>query len=245
MRGLVSVAAVLGLWQAAGMAGWLNSNLLPPPGEILRAFAELASDGSLFAHAAASLRRVLAGLFYACLVAVPLGALAAYSRAARSHVRPLVELLRPIPPIAWIPLAVLWFGIKGDRASNFITFIAAFFPLFINTFSGIKHIEELHLNAARSLGAGRLMLVFDVALPSALPFLITGLRLSLGFAWMSVIAAELIASSSGLGYMIEVNRSMLNTAHVICGMLTIGAIGWLMNEGILYLERRWSWRPLQ
>ena len=154
-------------------------------------------------------------------------------------------MLRPIPPIAWIPLAVLWFGVRGDRASNFITFVAAFFPLFLHTFSGIRHIEELHLNAARSLGAGRRMLLLDVALPSALPFIITGLRISLGFAWMCVIAAELIASNSGLGYMIEINRSMLNTANVICGMITIGAVGYLMNAGILLVERRFSWKPLQ
>jgi NitT/TauT family transport system permease protein len=245
MRGLLSVAVVLGAWQAAGMAGWLNVHLLPPPGDILRAFAELAEDGVLFGHAAASLKRVLTGLLYACLAAFPLGIITASNPRIRAHIQPLIELLRPIPPIAWIPLAILWFGIRGDRASNFITFIAAFFPLFINTFSGIKHIEELHMNAAKCLGASRRMLLLDVALPSALPFVITGLRLSLGFAWMSVIAAELIASNSGLGYMIEINRSMLNTAHVICGMLTIGAIGYLMNEGILLLERRYSWRPLQ
>jgi len=236
---------VLGLWQAAGAAGWLNPYLLPPPMEIFRAFRETAAGGVLLGHTLASLGRVLTGLFYACLVALPLGVLAAASPRIRAYLQPLIELLRPIPPIAWIPLAVLWFGVRGDRASNFITFVAAFFPLFLHTFSGIRHIEELHLNAAKSMGAGRRMLLLDVALPSALPFIITGLRISLGFAWMCVIAAELISSNSGLGYMIEINRSMLNTAEVICGMITIGLVGYLMNEGILLLERRFSWKPLQ
>lgn len=245
MKGLVSLAVVLGVWQAAGAAGWLNPYLLPVPTEIFRAFRQLSAGGVLLGHTLASLNRVLTGLFYACLTAVPLGVLAAASKRVRGYLQPLIELLRPIPPIAWIPLAVLWFGVKGDRASNFITFIAAFFPLFLHTFSGIRHIEPLHLNAARSLGAGRRMMVLDVALPSALPFIVTGFRISLGFAWMCVIAAELIASNSGLGYMIEINRSMLNTANVICGMITIGVVGYLMNEGILLLERRFSWKPLQ
>jgi ABC-type nitrate/sulfonate/bicarbonate transport system permease component len=245
MKGMISLLVVLGVWQAAGYAGWLNPYLLPPPTEIFRAFREMAAGGVLLGHTLASLNRVLTGLLYACLFALPLGVLTAASPRVRGYLQPLVELLRPIPPIAWIPLAVLWFGVRGDRASNFITFVAAFFPLFLHTFSGIRHIEELHLNAARSLGAGRRMLLLDVALPSALPFIITGLRISLGFAWMCVIAAELIASNSGLGYMIEINRSMLNTANVICGMITIGAVGYLMNAGILLVERRFSWKPLQ
>ena len=125
----------------------------------------------------------------------------------------------------------------------FITFIASFFPMFLHTFSGVRHIEEIHLNAARTLGADRKMLLLDVAIPSALPFIVTGLRISLGFAWMSVIAAELIASSSGLGYMIEMNRSMMNIPNVICGMVTIGAVGYVMNEAIVRVERRFSWKP--
>lgn len=245
MKGLVSLAVVLGLWQAGSSAGLINVYLLPPPTEIAGAFREMAAGGALLEHTLASLGRVLTGLLYACLAALPLGVLAAYSRQVRGYLQPLIELLRPIPPIAWIPLAVLWFGVRGDRASNFITFVAAFFPLFLHTFSGIRHIEELHLNAARSLGAGRRMLLLDVALPSALPFIITGFRVSLGFAWMCVIAAELIASNSGLGYMIEINRSMLNTANVICGMITIGLVGYLMNEAVLALEKRYSWKPLQ
>ena len=186
---------------------------------------------------------MLTGLVLAFLAAVPLGVLAASRAGVRAYLNPVLELLRPVPPIAWIPLAILWFGIKGNGASAFITFIAAFFPLFLHTFSGVRHIEQIHLNAARALGAGRRMLLLDVALPSALPYIVTGLRVSLGFAWMSVIAAELVSSSSGLGYMIEMNRSMLNIPAVICGMITIGAAGYLMNEAIVRVERRFSWKP--
>jgi NitT/TauT family transport system permease protein len=243
MKGLVSVILITSAWQAASLLGWLNPYLLPPPSRVFAAFLDLLEGGALFSHAAASLKRVLAGLGLAFCCAVPLGVLAASRAGLRAYLTPVLELLRPIPPIAWIPLAILWFGIKGNGASFFITFIAAFFPLFLHTFSGVRHIEEIHLNAARTLGAGRRMLLLDVAIPSALPFLVTGLRISLGFAWMSVIAAELMASSSGLGYMIEMNRSMLNIPHVICGMGTIGAIGYLMNEGIVRLERRFSWKP--
>ncbi len=243
MKGAAAIFLFLGLWQAAGAFGWLNPYLLPPPTEVLKAFREVSADGVLLFHIAASLKRVLAGLALASVTAIPLGIIAGARPAVRAYFLPLTELLRPIPPIAWIPLAILWFGIRGDGASDFITFIAAFFPLFLHTLSGVRHVEEIHLNAARTLGAGRRMLVLDVAIPSALPYIVTGFRVSLGFAWMSVIAAELIASTSGLGYMIEMNRSMTNTGNVICGMITIGALGYVMNEGIVRLERRFSWKP--
>ncbi|OGS12403.1 MAG: hypothetical protein A2234_02890 [Elusimicrobia bacterium RIFOXYA2_FULL_58_8] len=243
MKAAAAILAALGLWQAAGILGWLNPYLLPPPTEVLRAFREVSADGALLLHIAASLKRVLTGLALSSVTAIPLGVLVSAAPRVRAYFLPLIEILRPIPPIAWIPLAILWFGIRGDAASNFITFIAAFFPLFLHTFSGVQHIEEIHLNAAKTLGAGRKMLVLDVAIPSALPFIITGFRVSLGFAWMSVIAAELIASTSGLGYMIEMNRSMTNTASVICGMVTIGALGYAMNEAVVRLERRFSWKP--
>lgn len=245
MKGLISLAVVLAVWQAAGSAGWTNHYLLPPPTEVFKAFRELMAGGVLLMHTLASLKRVVTGLFFACLAALPLGVLTASRPRVRAYVQPLIEMLRPIPPIAWIPLAILWFGVRGDGASNFITFLAAFFPMFVSTFSGVNGIEKIHINAARCMGAGSRMLVVDVALPSALPFLVTGLRLSLGAAWMSVIAAELIASTSGLGYMIEMNRSMVNIANVICGMITIGAVGYLMNEGIVRLERRFSWKERQ
>ncbi|OGR47762.1 MAG: hypothetical protein A2021_09755 [Elusimicrobia bacterium GWF2_52_66] len=243
MKGLISVILIIVSWQAASMLGWLNPYLLPPPSKVLYAFSDEAAGGMLFVHLAASLKRVLSGLSLAFIAAVPLGVLAASSAAIRAYLLPVLEMLRPIPPIAWIPLAILWFGIKGSGASAFITFIAAFFPLFLHTFSGVRHIEEIHLNAARTLGAGRKMLLLDVALPSALPFIVTGLRVSLGFAWMSVIAAELMAATSGLGYMIEMNRSMMNIPNVMCGMITIGATGYIMNDAILRLERRFSWKP--
>ncbi len=243
MKGLVSVILIAAAWQAASLLGWLNPYLLPPPTKVLYAFKDAAQGGILFIYLAASLRRVLTGLALGFAAAVPLGVLAASRAGVRAYLLPVIELLRPVPPIAWIPLAILWFGIKGNGASNFITFIAAFFPPFLHTFSGVRHIEEIHLNAARTLGADRKMLLFDVAIPSALPFIVTGLRISLGFAWMSVIAAELIASTSGLGYMIEMNRSMMNIPNVMCGMITIGATGYLMNEAIVRVERRFSWKP--
>jgi NitT/TauT family transport system permease protein/sulfonate transport system permease protein len=245
MRGLLSLVVILAVWQLACAAGWANQYLLPPPTEVFKAFRELAAGGVLLMHTLASLRRVVSGLFFACLAALPLGVLTAARPRVRAYVQPLVEMLRPIPPIAWIPLAILWFGIRGDGASNFITFLAAFFPLFVSTFAGVTGIEKIHVNAARCMGAGNRMLLLDIALPSALPFLVTGLRLSLGAAWMSVIAAELIASTSGLGYMIEMNRSMVNIPNVICGMITIGAVGYLMNEGIVRLERQFSWKARQ
>ncbi|HNW44422.1 MAG TPA: ABC transporter permease, partial [Elusimicrobiales bacterium] len=178
MKAAASIIFVLGLWQAAGAFGWLNPYLLPPPTEVLKAFREVSAGGALFFHIAASLKRVLTGLALASFTAIPLGVVVGARPGIRAYFLPLLEILRPIPPIAWIPLAILWFGIRGDAASNFITFIAAFFPLFLHTFSGMQHIEQIHIDAAKTLGADRRMLVLDVALPSALPYIITGFRIS-------------------------------------------------------------------
>lgn len=236
LLGATGMAAFLALWTLVSHR--LNSPvLLPPPIEILKTYGELIADGSLAGDVKASLVRVFAGFMIAASLAVPLALLLAYSRILRGLVMPLIAFVRPIPPIAWIPLAILWMGL-GDPPSYFITAIAAFFPIFLNSFVGGSSLHEEHINAARSLGAKPAALLATVMLPSALPMIATGLRIGLGQAWMAVVTAELIAAQSGLGYMIQISRLGLETARVLVGMTVIGLLGALMIGALGMIERR-------
>jgi ABC-type nitrate/sulfonate/bicarbonate transport system permease component len=148
----------------------------------------------------------------------------------------VIEFLRPIPPIAWIPLAIFWFGI-GNLSAGFIVFLGAFFPVFVNSHVGIRSVERVHIEAALTLGASRKLLITDVLIPAAIPHLLAGIRIGLGFGWMAVVAAELIAANSGLGYDIGLNRNLLRTDRILAGMATIGFIGYGMNLGMERLGR--------
>lgn len=234
-------------WTAAGFALLIliwtgaalrlnNPVLLPTPAVVLEGFYQLLADGLLLKDVMASLKRVFVGFLIASVIAVPLAMLLAYFLTLRRLVLPVVNLIRPIPPIAWIPIAILWFGI-GDKPSFFITAIAAFFPIFLNSFFGGMSVEDQHLNAARCLGAKKVSLVVSIMFPSALPMIWTGLKIGLGQSWMAVVTAELIAAQSGLGYMIQVSRLNLETSHVLVGMVTIGVLGSLMALALTGVER--------
>lgn len=223
------------IWSAA--ATFLNNPvLLPSFVTTAEALLFLLRDGSLMLDIFSSLQRVLVGFTIAVIAAVPLAMLMSYFPTLRRLMIPIVQLLRPIPPIAWIPLAILWFGL-GNPPSYFITSIAAFFPIFLNSFQGGLSVEPRHLHAAKFLGANSKALIITIMLPSAMPYIWTGIMVGLGQSWMAVVTAELVAAQSGLGYMIQANRINLETANVLVGMLTIGALGSLMAIGLKSLER--------
>lgn len=234
--GAVGIALFLAVWTFAS-ARLGSAVLLPPPVDVFWTYGELIGDGTLVKDVQASIVRVFAGFLIAASLAVPLALLLAYSRILRGLVMPLVALIRPIPPIAWIPLAILWMGL-GDPPSFFITAIAAFFPIFLNSFAGGTSLEAEHVNAARSLGAKPAALLATVMLPSALPMIATGLRIGLGQAWMAVVTAELVAAQSGLGYLIQISRLNLETARVLVGMTVIGLLGAVMIGVLGVIERR-------
>lgn len=247
MKGIITVILILTIWQVSSFAG-LNPYILPSPWDIFLAFIDAIADGSLLKNSWSSFQRVSVGIIIAFIVSVPIAITLSFSRLLREFFLPVIEGLRPVPPIAWIPVAILWFGVRGNEGAYFIVFIASFFPLFINTFTAVGHIEPIHINAARALGAGRWYIITDVAIPSALPYLITGLRISIGVGWMSLIAAEMVVSyqGTGLGYMFQLNRDVNNPADVMVNTVTIGLIGYMMNALILQIEKRLlMWRPVQ
>jgi NitT/TauT family transport system permease protein/sulfonate transport system permease protein len=231
------VALLLALWQGGVRAGWINGDLFPPPTAIWQALVDLSAQGLLWGDIAASVGRVCIGFAIAAVTGVTLGLLLGRLPRIAAYILPLVDLVRPISVIAWIPIAILWFGL-GDRSAWFIIFLGAVFPIFTNTYLGARSVLPIHLRVAQCFGAPRAVFIRQVLLPTALPFILAGLRIGLGVGWMCVIAAELISSTSGLGYMIQMARTTIETEKILAGMAVIGVIGAAMNGLMLWLERR-------
>lgn len=228
---------ILIAWQISAEYRLVNAVYLPPPTKILIAAQRLISSGELARHFADSLFRIAMANIVAISVAVPLGFFMGLYRPFEDLMDGVLNVLRPIPPLAWIPLAILWFGI-GEKSVVFITLLAAFFAMLLNTIIGVRSVEVSLVRAALTLGASRRILILRVILPATLPFLFVGFRIALGVSWMSIVAAELIAASSGLGFLITYYRDLLRPDIVVVGMLSIGIVGFLMDRGLLWLERK-------
>ena len=165
-----------------------------------------------------------------------------WSKTAQNLFEPVFEMLRPIPPIAWIPLAILWFGI-GDLQNQFIIFLGIFFPLLINTISGVKNVEHNVIRAARCLGASEFDVLVKIVFRAALPQIVTGIRIGLGVGWMALVAAELVGATSGLGWLISDARSVLRTDIILVGMISIGVAGLVIDQGLRWVAKKmlpWS-----
>ena len=215
--------------------------LMPPPTEVIKAAMALIVSGELLKHFLTSLQREAIAFSYAC-VAIPLGVLMGWSKTIQNLMEPVFEMLRPIPPIAWIPLAILWFGIS-DFQNQFIIFLGIFFPLLINTITGVKNVEHNIVRAARCLGASERAILIKVVFRAALPQIVTGIRVGLGVGWMALVAAELVGATSGLGWLISDARSVLRTDIILVGMISIGVAGLLIDQGLRWVARKllpWS-----
>ena len=225
------------VWQGLSAFGVLHDYTMPSPGKVLQSSLELAADGTLFEHILASVARVLEGFGIAALLALVLGIAAGLFHRFELWTDFVFQLLKPIPPIAWIPLAILWFGIE-ETSKIYIIAIGAFFPIFVNTLHGIKNIDPKYLELARVYEVPRDEIIRKIIIPGALPFLMTGLRLGLASAWICVVAAEMIAATRGVGYMLMDARSLSRPDIVILGMLLIGIVGKIMDDAVRKLEKR-------
>jgi NitT/TauT family transport system permease protein len=222
-----------------------ESAIFPTPWQVVTGALELAQDGTLWDHIGASLFRVGTGFLLAMLFAIPLGLWMGWVGGAYTTLNPIFQMLRPISPIAWIPLAILWFGV-GDVSPIFLIFISSVFPMMVQTTSGVHTIERRYLRAAANFGVSRYTLFRQVVIPAVLPQIIVGMRIGIGVAWLVVVAAEMIALRSGLGYMIMDSRNAGNRYDlVIAGMIIIGIIGLLLDGTTRLLEKlktvRWRY----
>lgn len=236
-----SLAALLIVWQVVAAVIYphfntTSANIFPPPTAVLDTFWEFVLNGELLRHTLASLLRVIAGFSLAALVAVPLGLSMGAWPVWGEQVRVVVEVLKPIPPFAWIPFGLLWFGI-GPEQTVFVIFIASVFPILMNTVAGVEAVEPVLKRSALCLGASKLNLFVNVILPRSLPHIIVGLRIGLGFAWMVLVASELIGSTAGLGYLILDSRNLGLPSLAFMGMIVIGVIGYLLDVMMRWLER--------
>ena len=236
-RRLLVPLVILAAWQLSAEYRLVNPIFLPPPSRILVSLQRMLVSGELLGHFRDSLLRIALANLVAIATAVPLGFFMGLSRPFEDLMDGVLNVLRPIPPLAWIPLAILWFGI-GEKSVVFITLIAAFFAILLNTIVGVRSVETSLVRAALALGASRRVVVTRVILPATLPFLFTGFRIALGVSWMSIVAAELIAASSGLGFLISYYRDLMRSDLVVVGMLSIGIVGFLMDRSLLWLERK-------
>jgi NitT/TauT family transport system permease protein len=239
----LAVIALLGaVWW--GLVVVTESAIFPTPGQVVTGTIELIRDGTLFEHIGASLLRVAAGFGLAVAIGVPLGLWMGWFRSVYLTLNPIFQLLRPISPIAWIPIAILWFGV-GNASPIYLIFISSVFTIVVQTTVGVHTIEARYLRAAENFRVSRFTLLRRIVIPATLPQIIVGMRIGLGVAWLVVVAAEMIALRSGLGYLIIDSRNAGNRYDlVIAGMVMIGVIGLLLDGGMRFLESlRWvRWR---
>jgi ABC-type nitrate/sulfonate/bicarbonate transport system permease component len=228
--------ALVVAWQFVSTYWVALQPLLPPPTDVFAAGADLISRGSLQNDILASLKRVGTALLAASLIGIPLGAAIGGWRRFAWSVEPVVNFIRPIPPLAWIPLSIMWFGI-GDTQNEFIIFLAAVFPILLNAVDGVRNADRQLIRAARTLGATRLSILTTIILPAALPSMFVGLRVGTGIAWMALVAGEIVAASSGLGYLINQGRFLFRSDYIIVGMVAIGVIGLFLDALLRLLER--------
>ena len=242
---MLSVAGVLSfflIWQLLIEFGIVSGRYLSKPTEIVALFiykmTNTNPDGSTIpVSTLASLEVAIVGLLLAIVTGVPIGLLMGWYKGFRKFIKPVFEILRPIPPISWIPLTILWLGI-GIKAKAFIIFFAAFIPCVINSATGIEQTNKTLINVAKTCGASNVEIFFKVGIPSALPIMFAGIRVALGNAWATLVAAEMLAANSGLGYMILMGRNYARADIVILGMVLIGALGALFTGTLGFIERR-------
>jgi NitT/TauT family transport system permease protein len=256
--GLVVPAVVIAVWQAVAVLGWVNPQVLPSPLAVVERWVAYllplqpyapaegswlawAVSGELIHDSLGSLYRVVVGFVIGAGLALPLGLSMGVSARVYAWMNPLVQLLRPIPPIAYIPLSILWFGL-GNPPAVFLIALGAFFPVLMNTIAGVRQVDSIYIRAARNLGASGTTMFVRVMLPAAVPYILSGVRIGIGTAFIVVIVSEMIAVNNGLGFRILEAREYFWSDKIIAGMITIGLLGLAIDVGMNRLNNhllRW------
>lgn len=237
IKKFILIFLLLTIWQVVYFVFQISNPLIPSPWEIILALISLLATSDFYFDILASLGRVLVGFSLAVFFAVPLGLMLGNAPKIGEYFLPLIEFLRPIPPIAWIPVSILIFGL-GNNSAYFIIFLGVFFPVFSNTYFGAASLPQIYKNVFASFEFSNIKYFKEVLLKFCLPYIFAGLKIGIGMAWICVIAAEMIGAQSGLGYFIQINRLYLRTDYMIVGMIIIGLIGYVLNLIISGLEKK-------
>lgn len=237
-----TLLVLLAVWWAVASQQWVSPLFLPPPAQVLTKLISIAGpqgfmDATLWQHLAASLGRILVALLAAVIIGIPVGIAMGLSPTVRGILDPLIELYRPVPPLAYLPLMVIWFGI-GETSKILLIYLAIFAPVAMSALAGVKSAQQVRVRAAQSLGASRVQVLWFVILPGALPEILTGLRIGLGVGWSTLVAAELIAATRGLGFMVQSAGEFLATDVVLAGIAVIAVIAFSLELGLRALQRR-------
>jgi NitT/TauT family transport system permease protein len=239
----IGITAFFGIWTLAALSGLTQPQFLPTPLAVIDRFVELTQQPfvgfTLQQHLLSSMGRFGMGFGLAVVIGIPLGLLMGWFRPLDAVVTPLFDALRFVAPIAWVPFAALWFG-TGIGGPVLIIFSGAFPPCVINAYRGAKFVETRYIEAARTLGAGNLRIIAEVLLPASVPSIVAGLRVSAGLGWQSLVGAELIVASSGIGYLMVKGQSNISTATVMSGMIAIGIVGVVIDIALRALQARVS-----
>lgn len=239
------IAAIIIMWEMVSLFNLVPWIFLPPLEDVLLELMNMVQSGEIFLDAGYSLLRVGLGFIIAAGLAIPLGIITGWFPFAFRIFDPLIEVVRPIPPLAWTGLALLWFGI-GLSSSVFLVFLGAFFPILLNTIAGVKGIEKKLIEAAYILGANEKQLLKKVVIPGSLPSMFTGIRIGMGVGWMVVVAAEMIAARHGLGSLIIISTNLGRTDRVLIGMIVIGILGLTIDYALRHMSRRlFVWREVK
>jgi taurine transport system permease protein len=237
----ITVIVLLLLWFAVTNLGLIKPLFLPSPQAVWQQFYEYvtgaANDKPLWEHFAASMGRVFLAFFLACLTAIPVGIAMGMSRVARGIFDPPIEFYRPLPPLAYLPLIIIWFGIE-EMPKVLLIYLACFAPLALAARSGMKSAAQEQINAAYSMGASYRQIIWHVILPSALPEILVGMRIAIGFGWTTLVAAEMVAANVGLGQMVLNASNFLRTDIVIMGIIVIGVVAYLFDMLMRWVERK-------
>jgi len=239
---MATPVVLIALWQIFSNNGVINQSVMPSPGKITNAAGKLVSNGELGRHLSISLLRVLQGYLIGAIIGITVGILMGLIRRIEKALTLVFGIIRPVPIIAWVPILILWIGI-GETSKISIIAFGTFFPVLLNTIHGIRSTDHKLIEVAQVLEKGSLTTLFCIILPSALPAIFTGLRIALGTAWMSVIGAEMIAASSGIGYFISLSGQLSQPKQMFVGVFAIGFVGVLFDTGLRLLERlvlRWN-----
>lgn len=225
------------IWQLIFTFGNYSEALFPSPKGVTKGFMELVSDGVLFEGIRDSMMRFIIGYLLSVILGITLGLILGWFRKVWGFINPIVQLLRPISPMAWLPFVVLWFGI-GDLPAIAIIFIAAFFPILLSTVSAVGSVDQIYLKVAKNFGIKQPQVLTKIILPAAFPSIATGLHLALGTAWVFLVAGEMVGAQSGLGFLIVDARNNLRADMLMATMVTIGVIG-LCLDGLIRLLEKW------
>jgi NitT/TauT family transport system permease protein len=229
LRGVAMPFLLLVVWESSCRAGLVSPIMLPSPSAIVIKWLEWLRSGELLLDVMGSLGRVTGGFLIGAGLALPLGLFMGASPRIYEYFNPIIQVLRPIPPIAWIPMSILWFGL-GNPPAIFLISLGAFFPVLMNTIAGVQNVDGIYLRAARNLGAGRGAMFRRVILPAATPYILAGVRIGIGTAFIVVIVSEMIAVNNGLGYRILEAREFMWSDKIIAGMVTIGLLGLAIDQ---------------